>query len=418
MMNPSLEPLLVARQLGIALGLGLLVGMQRERGDSALAGIRTFPLLTVAGFLTGLLAADQPWLTGAGLLALAALLVVGHWTRLREGEPSPGLTTETAALTLYLAGACLAAQWTGVAVTVGGGVAVLLYLKPEMRRFVGRIGDTDFRAIMQFVLITLVILPVLPDQAYGPYGVLNPFTIWLLVVLIVGLSLAGYVAYKFFGETAGVLLGGLLGGVVSSTATTVGFARRARAEPAQAGAAALVIAIASTVVFGRVLVVLAVIAPPVFRAAGPPLTALAGMLALVCGGYAWFSRPARASLPPPENPSELKSALLFAGLFAVILLAVAAAREHLGDHGLYAVAALSGLTDMDAITLSTAEMTRDGGLAAALAWRLILVAALANMLFKAGVVAVLGGRQLLRRTLPYWLLALAAGGMVLALWPD
>lgn len=416
-MSPPVEPAIVARQLGIALGLGLLVGLQRERSDSGLAGIRTFPLVAVSGFLATLLTPLVPWLAAAGLLALAALLVVGHLTRMQAGEDTPGLTTEAAAVTMYLAGACLALQQTWVAVSVGGGVAVLLHLKPEMRRLVARIGDDDFRAIMQFVLITLVILPVLPNQTYGPYDVLNPFKIWLLVVLIVGLSLAGYVAYKVLGQTAGVWLGGILGGLVSSTATTVGFARRARAESAQTAPAALVIAIASTVVFARVLVVLAVIAPAIFAAGWAPLSFLAAVLMVVCLLLSILNRREPANLPPQGNPSELKSALVFAALFALVLLAVAAARAHLGSQGLYAVAALSGLTDMDAITLSTAEMTRSSGLAAATAWRLILVAALANLVFKAGAVWVMGGAGLFRKTLPYWLTALAGGAVLLGFWP-
>lgn len=410
------EPLLAARQLGVALGLGLLVGLQRERSASPMAGIRTFPMVTVFGFLCAFLSGNTPWLTAAGLLAVSALLVVGHLSRLRAGETSPGLTTEAAAVIMYAAGACLAVGQTWLAVCVGGGVAVLLHLKPQMQNLAARIGEDDFRAIMQFALITLVILPVLPNQTFGPYQVLNPFKIWLLVVLIVGLSLTGYVAYQFLGETAGTLLAGILGGLISSTATTVSFARRARAEPSLAGLSALVIAIASTVVFARVLLIIAALSPELFAVAWPPLTALAVLLAGYCAAHYWMHRRRATELPHRANPSELKSALLFALLFAIVLLAVAAARTHLGTGGLYAVSILSGLTDMDAITLSTSDLARESKLDLDLAWRLILVAALANMVFKAGVVAVVGGLNVLRRSALYFALALAGGIALLWLW--
>ncbi|MCP5517264.1 MAG: MgtC/SapB family protein [Verrucomicrobiales bacterium] len=411
------EPLLAARQLGVALGLGLLVGLQRERAASRMAGIRTFPMVTVFGFLCAFLSGATPWLTAAGLLAVSALLVVGHLSRVRAGEASAGLTTEAAAVTMYAAGAALAVGETWLAVCVGGGVAVLLHLKPQMQALATRIGEDDFRAIMQFALITLVILPVLPNETMGPYEVLNPFKIWLLVVLIVGLSLAGYVAYQFLGESGGTLLAGILGGVISSTATTVSFARRARAEPQLAGMAALVIAIASTVVFGRVLLIIAALSPALFAVAWPPLTVMGAGLGGYCGAHYWMNRRRATELPRRGNPSELKSALFFAFLFAIVLLAVAAARAHLGTGGLYAVSVLSGLTDMDAITLSTTDLAREGRLDPDLAWRLILVAGLANLVFKAGVVVVVGGLQVMYRSAFYFALALVAGLALLFLWP-
>lgn len=415
---PGQDAAWIARQLGIAVGLGLLVGLQRERAETRLAGIRTFPLVATAGFACGHLAGLSPWLPAAGLAGLAALLVVGHLTRWRAGETDPGLTTEVAALLMYLIDVWLAAGPATFPVVLGGGLAVLLHLKPEMHRFTARIGEEDFRAIMQFVLITLVILPVLPNQGYGPEGVWNPFKIWLLVVLIVGLSLAGYIAYKFLGETAGVLLAGVLGGLVSSTATTFSFARRARGAPETVAASALVINLASTVVFVRVLLILAAAAPVLLAAAWQPFVILMAVQAVVCL-FSWLRlRGDRTPLPPRGNPTELRSALVFALLFGLVLWAVAMGRRHLGEEGLYAIATLSGLTDVDAITLSTAEMSRaPAGLPAATAWRLILVAALANMLFKAGVTGLTGGRRLFRATLTFWIASLGGGTLLLWDWP-
>jgi uncharacterized membrane protein (DUF4010 family) len=318
---------------------------------------------------------------------------------------------------MYGVGVYLAVGPLAVGIALGAGVAVLLYLKPQLHGFAGRIGEGDFRAIMQFAVLSLVILPILPDRPYGPYQVWNPFQIWLMVVLVVGIGLAGYLVYKLLGDRTGALVAGLLGGVISSTATTVSYARRAREAPEGSASAALVILIASAVVFARLLLEIAVVAPRFLVSAAPPLGILCGLLALLAAGlWIWGSRHQQA-MPPQENPSELKPALAFGLLYALVLLAVAAARDWFGRRGLYTVAALSGLTDVDAITLSTGQLVRTGRLDPAQGWRLVAVAALANLLFKGGAVAALGTRRLFLRVAAAYATALAAGGLLLAFWP-
>jgi uncharacterized membrane protein (DUF4010 family) len=257
---------------------------------------------------------------------------------------------------------------------------------------------------MRFVLISLVVLPLLPDRTYGPFGVLNPFDIWRMVVLIVGIGLAGYAAYRIFGPTAGSALAGILGGFVSSTATTVSYARQSRLGAATAPLAAVAILLASAVVFLRVFMELAAVAPRHLRSMVPPLGLVAA--ALAAGALAFWRRVRQgdAAPPPPGNPAQLRVALLFGGLYALVVLALAGAKRYLGESGLYLVAALSGLTDMDAITLSTGRMVAAGTLAADTAWRLILVAILSNLAFKACVVALLGSRALLHRVALVFLL--------------
>jgi uncharacterized membrane protein (DUF4010 family) len=387
----------VFTQLGIAILLGLLVGMQRERSDSALGGFRTFPLVTILGTLAGLLAQHfGGWVLGAGFLAVVTALTVGNVHKIRAGTLDPGITSEVAMLVMYAVGAYLTVGPPLVAVAVGGGVAVLLQFKPELHGLARRLEDGDVRAIMQFVLIAFCVLPALPDQAYGPFSVLNPREIWMMVVLIVGISLAGYLAYKFMGRNAGVVIGGLLGGVISSTATTVSFARRAREAPETTPVSALVIAIASSVVFIRVLLEVQVVSPGFLPVAGPRVVLLMAVAAAMCAVWWRRFRTAPPEMPDQESPSELKPALLFGGLYAGVLLAVAAARFYLGNTGLYAVAAISGLTDMDAITLSTARLVESGQLDATAGWRMILIATLSNLAFKTGLVATLGDRRLLR----------------------
>lgn len=410
-MNPSATDLSdVFLHFGIALGLGLLVGLQRERADSRLAGVRTFALVTVSGTLAAYLGqALGGWVVAAGVVSLAGLLVTGNLIKLKSGRVDPGLTTEVAMLLMFGVGAFLVVGPAAVAIAVGGAVAVLLYLKPQLHGLAEKLGDGDFRAIMQFALLTLVILPVLPDRELGPYQVLNPREIWLMVVLIVGLGLSGYLAYKLLGDRGGTILAGLLGGVISSTATTVSYSRRAAASPAASGLAAMVVIVASGVSCLRLLIEIGVVARGFLPSTGPPLGLMLGAFAL----YAlllWRRRPADGTeAPEAENPSELKPALIFAALYAVILVAVEAARRHFGETGLYAVAALSGLTDLDAITLSTSNLVSSGRLEQEVGTRLVVLAVLANLVFKAGVVAFLGNRALLLRVAVGYALAAAAG---------
>src|SRR5215203_67410 len=405
-------------QLAVALGLGLLVGLQRERADSAIAGIRTFALITLFGALAAQLGrVFGGWVVAAGLLVVAAFVVSGNLVRLRKGEAEPGQTTELAAVLMYGIGAWVVVGAMPVAVALGGTVAVLLHLREPLHRLVGRIGEGDLKAIMQFVVIALVILPILPDQAFGPYGVLNPYQIWWMVVLIVGLSLLGYVAFKLFGSGAGTVLSGVLGGAISSTATTVTYARRTREAPESSRLAALVVMIASTVVFVRLLVEVALVARGRFLELAPPLAAMLGV-AVALSLAAWLAgRREKAEPPEAGNPAELKSALVFGALYAVILLAVAFAQERFGKAGLFTVAALSGLTDVDAITLSTARLVSGGGLDPGTGWRAILLAALSNLVFKAGLVAVLGSWRMFGRIAVLFGAALAAGGLIFWFWP-
>jgi uncharacterized membrane protein (DUF4010 family) len=406
------------QQLAVSLGLGLLLGLERERHESVIAGIRTFPLIAVFGTVCAQLGvAFGGWTVAAGLLALTAVVISANYAKIQSGDIDPGMTTEIAALLLFGVGAIVVVGSISLAVVIGGVMAVALHFKQPLHRFAAAVGDRDMRAIMQFVLITMVILPVLPDRNMGPLDVWNPFAIWLMVVLIVGISLGGYVAYKILGERAGTLLGGMIGGLISSTATTVSYARRSREKAALAPLASLVILIAACMSLGRVLVEIGAVAPGAFARLAPPLGVLLGACIVTAAGMFVFTRSSGGEMPEQKNPAELSSALVFTALYALILLAVAVAKDNFGPAGLYAVSVISGLTDMDAITLSTAGMVDSGGLEPATAWRAILLAALANFAFKFGVVTVLGGPALARRVGFAFGLVGAVGVGLFFLWP-
>jgi uncharacterized membrane protein (DUF4010 family) len=325
------------------------------------------------------------------------------------------LTTEAALLLMFTVGAYLIVGPRAIAIAIGGGTAVLLHFKGQLHGLVARLGANDLKAIMQFALISLVILPIAPDRTYGPYAVLNPRHIWLMVVLIVGISLGGYIVYKFWGERAGLVLGGILGGLISSTATTVSYAKRTKAAPASANLAAIVIMTASAVVFARLLLELLTVAPAFFIVALRPLAVMLLVLTALSLLVWWRSRNEPHTMPEQENPSELKAALFFGLLYAAVLFAVAAMKERFGSQGLYLVAVLSGLTDVDAITLSTAQLVNGGRLEANSGWRVILLAALSNLLFKAGAVALLGQRRLLLQIAALYGVT-SAVGVGLLLW--
>lgn len=410
--------IVIFQQLAVSLGLGLLLGLERERRGPSIAGIRTFPIISLFGTVCAQVGeVFGGWIVAAGLLALTAVIVPANFIHTRRGTVDPGTTTEVAALLLYVVGALIAIGYLAAALVVAGVLAVLLHSKRPLHNFAKAVGERDMRAIMLFVLLSLVILPVLPNKDLGPYAVWNPFKLWLMVVLIVGISLGGYIAYKLFGARAGALLGGVIGGMVSSTATTVSYARRTSSDAALASLSAFVIMTASCISIVRVLVEVAAVAPGRFGEMALPLVAMLAVCTLIALGLYFPSRRQAAKMPEQKNPAELKPALLFGALYAIVLLAVATAKQHFGSAGVYVVAIISGLTDLDAITLSTGQLADSNKIETRDAWQVILIAVLSNLLFKLGIVAVLGPANLTMRVGGASAIAVVAGMGIILLWP-
>jgi uncharacterized membrane protein (DUF4010 family) len=400
--------------LVIALGLGLLVGLQRE-SQARSAGLRTFALVTLGGAIAGMLVPTAGgWVVGSGLLAVAILGAIDHFADSKDGRS--GLTTEAAMVAMYLIGVVVTVLDERLAVVLAGTVAVLLQAKARFRRVMERLGDDDVRAIMQFTLLSLVILPVLPNRDFGPWQVLNVFEIWLLVVLIVGINLAGYIAWKFVRADTGALLTGVLGGIISSTATTVSYSKRTREQADGTPMSAVVIMIATAVVLIRVLIEVAVVAPQILRNVAVPLAIVLAVAIALSFAVWWRVRGQAADMPEQKNPTMLRAALVFGALYAIVLIAVAWVREAVGESGLYVVAAVAGLTDVDAITLSTAQMAKNGQISASLTWRVILIAFLSNLFFKAGIIAVIGSRRLLAMVATLFGILGAGTAMVMILY--
>ena len=382
-----------------SLAIGLLIGLERERNPSAKAGLRTFALVAVFGTLAALLSTKlgSPWLLIAGLLVVAGTIIAANLNNPRE-ENDPGTTTVVALVLCYGLGAMIWYGFAKLAVMLAIGVTALLYFKPELRGLSQKLTRRDLVAVLQFSVLTFIVLPILPDQNYGPYGAFNPHQAWLMVVLISGISLAGYAALHVVGTRYGAPLLGFFGGLVSSTATTIIYAKHGKSNPVMSNLAASVIVIASMVVLVRLMVVSAVVA---FGALPGLLPVLAGGLVfgLMVALYNWrkMSKATELYIPETSNPAELHTAIGFGLLYVAVLLGAAWMADIAGSQGLYAVALASGLTDVDAITLSSLRLFNLGQLTEQQTVTAIALAVLANLAFKFGMVVFIGGWALARQ---------------------
>jgi uncharacterized membrane protein (DUF4010 family) len=381
-----------------SLAIGLLIGLERERNPSAKAGLRTFALVALLGTLAAMLAEtiNLPWLLVAGLVMVGAMIIAAYINSPTE-ENDPGTTTVAAMLLCYGLGALIWYKQSTLAIMLAIGITTLLYFKPELRGMSQRLTRRDLVSILQFSVLTFVILPILPDRSYGPYGAINPHQVWIMVVLISGLSLAGYVALHLVRKGYGAPLLGLLGGLVSSTATSMVYARHSKANANMVRLSTVVILIANMVVLVRLGVLGAVVSPQVLSHLLPILGGglLLGMLSML---ILWRKQQAPTELPLPHtvNPTEIHAALGFGLLYGIVLLCSAWLSDIAGSKGLYAVAVVSGLTDMDAITLSSLRLLDMGKLSEMQAITGIALAYLSNMMFKFGLLLFIGGKELAR----------------------
>lgn len=382
-----------------SLAIGLLIGLERERHKESKAGVRTFALIAMLGTLCAMLGEQtgSPWLVVAGLLASTGGILAAYQIA-PTSTPDAGTTTVvTAALTFCLG----AALWHGnreIVIAVAIVATALLHYKSQLEGFSVKLTSTDVESVLQFAVLSLVILPVVPNQGFGPYGALNPYDLWLMVVLIAAVSLSGYVAWRLLGGKGPVLLLGALGGLVSSTATTLVYSRGARGKPELEGTAATVILLANLVKLLRILVLAIAVMPSILPTLLPVLAAGVAMT-VPFAWIVWRKRGEGEALENPEltNPTDLPVALGFGVAYAAVLLAAAWLNDIAGVMGVYAVAMVSGLTDVDAISLSSFRLFGDGSITASGAVMTIVVATVTNAVTKAGIVFAVGGASLGRR---------------------
>lgn len=389
-------------QFMTSLAIGLLLGLERQHNPLAKAGLRTCALVALFGTVCGLLAQTlaSPWMVAAGLLLSGAMIIAAYMGEtLPEGES--GTTTVIAVLLCYAFGAMVWYGYTQYAVGLAIATTVLLHFKTQLHGFSDRLAPGDIASMLQFAVLTFIVLPLLPNRGYGPYQVINPYHLWLMVVLISGVSLAGYLALRLAGARRSLLFMGALGGLVSSTATTLVYARHSATRPEMTLLAGAVIAIANLTVLLRLAVIGSIAAPEALPRLLPVLAA-----GVACGllPVRWQSRVAVSSadmhLPEVKNPTQLRVAAAFGVVYAGILLGAAWLSQVWGSKGLYAMGAVAGIADVDAISLSSLQLFNTGKIEAGTAVAVIVVAYVSNILFKLAIALTAGSIELAKHCAP------------------
>ncbi|MFD1628052.1 MgtC/SapB family protein [Azospirillum griseum] len=409
-------------RLAVALGIGLIVGLERgwQQRDAAEGsrelGLRSFALIGLGGGALGVV--SQPLggaVFGLALLALVGLLAVAHGLAARDGADR-GLTTEITAMTVFGLGGMAALDLTIPAVASAVVMTILLSGKPVLHRWLRSIAPGEMSAVLQMALITAVVLPILPNQGYGPYGVLNPYTIWWMVILVAGLSLVGHLASRLIGARRGVLLTAAFGGLASSTATALSLSRMAVNQPGLHRTLAAGVVMASIIMLPRMTLMVLAIAPALMPFLLVPVAAMTLCGALACALLVLTGtteQGSRSTSAPAAAPFELGIAVKFGALLAVVQLVASALRDWVGDAGLYALAVIAGLADVDAMILSTGGMV-GGSLPLQTAANVILLTAMVNTVAKAVIVAAVAGRRMAVAVTLSLLTSVLSGGM--ALW--
>jgi uncharacterized membrane protein (DUF4010 family) len=399
----------------IAIGIGLFIGLEREHSSASLdqatsengsqasaresmLGVRTFALLALFGSVIGTFAQENPWVPVAALLAVGGLIAIVTNTATKEGR---GLTTEVAALATFMLGAMIHRE-RGLSVTLAIATALLLISKPWFRTFVPRVRRMDLVSTLQLAIVLAIVLPLLPDEARDPWHVLSPRKIGIFVALIAGISYVGYVLHRLLGDKRAAWLSGLVGGLASSTAVTAAMAQQAHRSPSLRVHSQLATLLASAVMCVRVFVVSAIIAVDVAAQLAVPLAAMAAPL---LAGAIWKWRATKSDRAPAEssdrsdahelelkNPFSLIPAIKWGALFAAILVVSAIAKDTIGNAGIVATAAASGLVDVDVITIAAARQVQAGQTAQGLAALAITVAVVSNTIVKA-TIAWVGGKR-------------------------
>jgi uncharacterized membrane protein (DUF4010 family) len=398
----------------LVLFLSFLVGLEREEhiGDEAhrgFGGVRTFPLIGLTGYALALLSGGEIWAVALGLVAISGFLLVSYWHKLTTSSAS-GVTSEMSALTTYLVGALVSHDQYWIATTLCVISMILLELKTVLEGLARRIAPDDILAFTKFLLLTAVILPIVPNQELTPFRI-NPFKTWLVVVAVSGISYGSYVIQKLAKARGGLLLAAILGGAYSSTMTTIVLARRASGDKREyliSGA----ILIASGMMYLRLAVLLALFNRELMEKLAPAFVILACVS--IAAGWLWSRRDAadteeRNTGHEPKNPLEIRAALGFALLFVAMLIASHLAVEYLGKSGVYTLAVVMGVTDVDPFILSMAQGA-DASAASGFAASAILIAAASNNVAKGVYAFALAPRGTGGKSLVL-LLALAAAGI-------
>ncbi len=414
------QPYDMAITLLVALAIGLLIGIERgwrdrdEDEGARIAGVRTFSLIGLLGAVAALISQQTGvWFLCSVFIAVAALIIASHILAVRASNDVGTTTAFTMMLTFSLA-AWSAYDQPIPALAITVVVMTLLGHKPVLHGWLKKITPRDFFSGLKLLIISIVLLPLLPNQGYGPWNALNPYWIWWMVVLVSGLSFLGYLMIQVTGKKTGTIITAIAGGLISSTATTLTMARFAREEQGRTLYAGAVL-LASAIMFPRVMIEVMVVNPALLHPLWVPLTLmLIGLLGVFY--WLWHRQKKDVAEKPPavehQSPLQLSMAVKIGLLLAAMLLLSAAAKTWFGDQGIYVLALVSGLMDVDAITLSLAHSAQSD-LAGDVAARGILLACTTNTLIKGILFAVIAGIKK-HLFLPLWMVGAIMPGLLIA----
>jgi uncharacterized membrane protein (DUF4010 family) len=388
--------------------LGALIGLERQwdeqfhnPGERVPAGVRTFTLWALIGTLCAHFSREfHAFVFGAGLLGIILFLSVFLVARAQEREKGTGFTTAAVAVLTYMLGGLVYIKESRTAVIVTIAVVILLAGKPYLHALSQKFTKDDVRMALQFGAVTGIILPLVPNENFGPYGAFNPRSIWLMVVLVSSVGFFGYVAVRIAGPRLGIALTGILGGLASSTATTLAMSRLSKAKSGFCADYALAVIFASTVMLWRILFLVVIFSPALTWKLTLPMLAMS-VPGIAYGFFHFATNPSKRVLQSDQetyrNPLSLKIAIQFAVLYAFIVLAVRATGKTFGDAGIYFVSFFSGLTDLDAISLTLSQSVAADKTSLTVAAVGIVIAACANSLLKAALAAFWGSTALSMR---------------------
>ncbi len=392
--------LTVATRIAIALALGLIIGMERgwqgRESPENSAGVRSFAFAGLLGGLSALLAGESGiLLLGITFLGFAAMIVAAYVVTARQGNDL-GITSELALLITFVLGALAGKGYTAEAAAAAVTTVALLGFKKELHESLKRLDRPELIATIQLLLIAAVVLPLLPDRNLGPWQAVNPRSIGLLVLLIASISYGGYFAMRFLGPRVGILATAVLGALVSSTAVTLSFGRMAKRGQGSIALLGAGISLASGTMALRILLEVSVVNSALLPLIALPIALLA-IVPLIASVAIALRKPSEETTAevPLRNPIELGSALGFAGFLALLFILIRAVETWFGNAGIYGLSALSGISDVDAVSLSLAQATK-GNLPLSVGAMGILIAAMVNTVVKAVLATLIGGWKLAR----------------------
>ena len=406
--------------LGVALAVGLLIGVERgwtrreAKEGERIAGLRTYGLIALLGACTGLLAQYIGVLVFGLIFIAFSIIVTAAYVLHRRTSADSSITSLVTMLLTFILGSLVVWGHVNLASSTAVVMVLLLRFKQTLHLWLRKLGRQELHAALLLLLISVVLLPVLPNQGYGPWQALNPYEAWWMVVLIASISFAGYFIMKVSGLEKGVILTALTAGLVSSTALTLHFSRLYHKQHGMKNMLAAGILLACGTMFPRVLLIASIINPTLFSTLAIPML-LMTLLTFFSAAIIWRQNCHQdtGDLADFINPLELKSALIFGALLALVMLLGKATIHYYGETGLYMLAFLSGIADVDPINLTLAKMSK-GDLSADVAVFGILIATATNTLVKAGLTGVVGGKELFIRVFAPLLLS-ATGGLI-TLW--